>query len=252
MILTEMEWTKDRLGVILDAKRKTAMRAQGFWGEQILTDFFDRTVIARPDATAVVSFNSMSGRSTRKSYAQLTADVERIAVGLRALGVRSGDVISVQLPNWWQFFAIVLACTRLGCIVNPVMPTAGARDLILTLGLCRSRVLFIPRQFRGRDFEPLIAELRSDLVDLGAVVVVDDAAPHGFEGLPVPIVPERLACDRMDADAPAEIIFTSGTTGNPKGVMHTSNTLMSATRGFASRLGLAAQDVIFMGRPVRP
>lgn len=224
------------------------MRAQGYWRDEVLTDAFDRAVNARPDAIAVMSVNTASGRFTRKTYAELAADVARVARGLRALGAQPGDVVSVQLPNWWQFVAIVLACTRLGCIVNPVMPTARDRELVSTLRLCKSRVLFVPRHFRGMDYEPLIASFRHGLSDLETVIAVDDAAPSGFAALPDPVAEEVF--DRTDADALTEIIFTSGTTGDPKGVMHTSNTLISATRGLARRLELGAQDVIFMGSPL--
>jgi len=224
------------------------MRAGGWWGDEVLADVFDRAAAAHPEGTAVVSRDSASGKTIRKSWAELTADVERIARGLLALGVERGVVVSVQLPNGWEFVALVLACSRLGCIVNPVMPSAGSREIIAALGACASRVIVVPRRFRGIEYEPLIANLRENLPHLAAVIVVDPAVPGGFEGLPhdCPPVP-RIA---GDADALTEIIFTSGTTGQPKGVMHTSNTLLSATRGFSARVGLNGDDVIFMGSPL--
>lgn len=228
--------------------RAAAMRARGLWADEILTDAFDRTLAARPDATAIVSFDSASGRSTRKSWCELAADVERIARGLCALGARRGTVVSVQLPNGWEFIAIVLACTRLGCIVNPVMPSARERELVAALDICASRILFVPRRFRGMEYEPLVSGVRERLRQLQAVIYVGNEEPGGFSGMPGSDTPYEAPAP--DADALTEIIFTSGTTGQPKGVMHTSNTLLAATRGFAERLGLSFHDVIFMGSPL--
>lgn len=238
------------LGVTLCPSRKAHMYSLGLWKDQILTDFFEQSVSMTPEAIAVVSFSSALGKATSKSYAELAEDVDRVVRGLRGLGVHQHEVISVQLPNCWQFVAIVLACTKLGCVVNPIMPSARARDLLLTLRECRSRVLFTPRHFRGTDYGALVAEFRESLSELKAVVMADDAVLHGFDGLPEPRDASCMLLARMDADAVTEIMFTSGTTGRPKGVMHTSNTLISATRAFASQLELGEKDVIFMGSPL--
>jgi len=120
-------------------QRIAAMRARGLWRDEVLTSAFDRTVAARPDSAAIVSFDSASGQTSRKSWSELAGDVDRIARGLSALGARSGTVVSVQLPSGWEFAAIVLACTRLGCIVNPIMPSARERELVAALQACTSR-----------------------------------------------------------------------------------------------------------------
>ncbi|MCL8383550.1 AMP-binding protein [Xanthobacter aminoxidans] len=236
-----------RLGIVLQSERIARMKQQGFWTDERLVDCLDRAVLAHPDAEAIVSARKDGGHVKRLTYRELAGEVERIAAGLAVLGAQPGTIVSVQLPCWWQFAAIVLACTRLGCIVNPLMPTARAHELKAALSLCDTRILFIPRSFRQVDYPSLLDGLRKDLPGLRYVVVVDEAAPDGFEGLPSGGgIPKTFT----HADAVTEIMFTSGTTGAPKGVMQTSNTLLAATRAFAERNGLGADDTIFMASPL--
>lgn len=236
-----------KLGVQLSPDRIARMREKGFWTDATLTDFLDRAVALHPDAEAITAVSAGGKRTTRLTYRDLHALSERVAAGFVELGAGPGAVVSVQLPSWSHFSVIVLACTRLGCIVNPVMPTARGRDLQTMLGLCQSRILIIPRHFRGADYPSLIDGFREELPGLEHVVVVDDDAEDSFRELPdgaTPPLPHR------DANSVTEIMFTSGTTGVPKGVMHTSNTLLAATRAFAARNELGAEDVIFMGSPL--
>ena len=239
--------TAAELGVQLSPGRIADMRRQGLWGDAMLTDFLDRAVAARPDAEAITSVGLRSNRVSRLTYRDVVAATERVAAGLAGLGARPGTVVSVQLPSWWQFSIVVLACTRLGCIVNPVMPTARGRDLQTMLGLCETSIHIVPRHFRGVDYPSLIDGFRKELPRLEHVVVIDDEAADSFSGLPGEI---RRPSPFSGADAVTEIMFTSGTTGLPKGVMHTSNTLLAATRAFAARNELGAEDVIFMGSPL--
>lgn len=236
-----------RLGVALQPARIARMKQQGFWTDELLVHFLDRAVLAHPDLEAIVSARMGGGGVKRLTYRELAAEVDRIAAGLAALGARRDTVVSVQLPCWWQFAAIVLACTRLGCIVNPLMPTARAHELKAALSLCDTQILFIPRSFRQADYPSIVTELRKDLAGLRHVIVVDEAAPGGFEGLPAG---GPVTKDFADADAVTEIMFTSGTTGASKGVMQTSNTLLAATRAFAERNCLGAGDTIFMASPL--
>jgi cyclohexanecarboxylate-CoA ligase len=232
------------------------MVEEGHWGNELLIDYFDRVEAARPSATAIVSYNSSTARITRISFAELGEAANRIARSLVGLGVSTGAVISVQLPSWWQFIAIHLACTRIGCIINPIMPGARQQDLRVMLQLADSQVLFIPKTFRNVEFPAMIESIRKEFLELHNVVVVDGDGVDSFGGLPqVDAQPSSsqwadLATRRPGPNDVVEIIFTSGTTGEPKGVMHTSNTLLAATRGFVRRTELQGDDVIFMGSPL--
>ncbi|MCK9216185.1 MAG: AMP-binding protein, partial [Rhodoferax sp.] len=98
------------------------IRASGHWHNKTLLDFLDEVTPGRLDKVAVTDLNSMTGQANTLSYRQLLRLSKRIALGLAALGVQRGDVVSYQLPNWWQFVALHLACLRIGAVTNPLMP----------------------------------------------------------------------------------------------------------------------------------
>src|ERR1019366_2630753 len=90
----------------LSEARRRAMREAGFWGERRINDHLDRQIRERPDRLAVVDGNSTTGTRTALTYAELGERVDRLAAGLAAAGIGPGDVVSWQLPNWWQFTAL--------------------------------------------------------------------------------------------------------------------------------------------------
>jgi cyclohexanecarboxylate-CoA ligase len=242
---------------IIPPQRLQAMREQGLWPERLLTDYLDDAARERPEQVAVTDFNSMTGRFTTLSYRQLQRLSTRMALGLAELGVGPGDVVSIQLPNWWQFPALYLACIRLGAALNPLMPIFRQRELRYMLGFAQSKVLVVPREFRGFDHAALAAELRGDLPALQHVLVVDGAGPEAFE----PALLQRRWEDGRDVKAflrerkpgPNDVsvlVYTSGTTGEPKGVMHTSNTVLSCVVHVVAQLGVTPRDVTFMASPL--
>lgn len=241
------------LGEILPAARIAAMVPAGHWRNEKWFAFFDESVRLHPDKTAIVSFNSAQLRTERLTYADLNAAVERLVQAIEDWDIPAGSVVSVQSPSWWQFIAVMLACARRGIAVNPIMPTARQQDLRHALRLTGSRLLFVPKAFRNIDYQELIAEIRNDLPELEHIVTVDGIGLDSFHDLPKPRAARSTAAGSAAHDDPngiAEVMFTSGTKGEPKGVMHTWNTLIASTRGFAERLELTSNDIIFMGSPL--
>ncbi|MDO9126995.1 MAG: AMP-binding protein, partial [Parvibaculum sp.] len=157
------------------------MNAGGFWPGKTAADYLDGCIAKMPDKTAVVDFNSMTNKATRLSYRDLGKIVERIAVGLAELGVEKGDVVSCQLPNWWQFTALHLACVRIDAVTNPLMPIFRERELSFMLGLAESKVLVIPRTFRGFDYPAMVANIRAGLPQLRNVLVIGGDGETSFE-----------------------------------------------------------------------
>ena len=137
--------------------------ARSHWPQRILPDYLDNAVACHADKAAIIDHNSMSGEGTTLSYRQLHHLVGRIAGGLASMGVEKGSIVACQLPNWWQFVALYLACARLGAIINPLMPIFRQRELRYMLGFAKAKVLVIPRFFRGCDYPAMIAELRAEL-----------------------------------------------------------------------------------------
>jgi len=241
---------------ILPEERRRTMQAAGLWADRILLDDFDRWVAKVPDRTVVIDHNSMTGARTVLTYAELARRVDRLAVGLARLGVGRGDVVSMQLPNWWQFTAVHLAALRLGAVTNPVMPIFRERELGFMLRLAESKVLVIPREFRGFDYQAMAAAIHPSLPALAHVLVVGGTGESAFErlidGAPDPdeAARARFAASRPTPDDVVEILYTSGTTGEPKGVMHTSNTLYANVMPYCARFGLNETDTILMASPL--
>src|SRR5262245_17709305 len=106
------------LGQVLTAERRRAARKAGYWPDRLIVDDLDQHARQRPDQVALSDHNSMTGRSTVLSYRHLKRLSDRIALGLLDLGIGRGDVIGLQLPNWWQMAALHLAAVRIGAITN--------------------------------------------------------------------------------------------------------------------------------------
>jgi cyclohexanecarboxylate-CoA ligase len=242
---------------ILPPTRVKAMTAQGYWQGLIATDYFDRCLAEVPDKTAVVDFNSTAQAENRLTYRELAARVDLIAVGLIQLGIEKNDVVSCQLPNWWQFTALALACSRIGAVINPLMTIFRERELKFMLGLAESKILIVPHEFRGFDYAAMERGIRSELRHLRHLLVIGGDRQESFEEILLdpkrkasPEATAQLSARRPTANDVAQLQYTSGTTGEPKGVMHTADTLFSNLRPYAERLRLGRNDVVLMASPM--
>jgi cyclohexanecarboxylate-CoA ligase len=158
-------------------------------------------------------------------------------------------VVSFQLENRWEFTAIALACERIGAVTNPLMPVLRERELSYMLSLSESKILIVPKSFRGYDFKSMAFELKSKISTLEHVLVLDDTGENGF-GSAVDNNGLLTNAQKPSPNDLLQILFTSGTTGEPKGVMHTPNTLFANIRECASRLAFNDDDVIFCPTPL--
>lgn len=237
-------------GVFLDHRRLEEERRRGIWPYRVITDYFDRWVAERPDATAVIAHTCEDGTLTTLTYAELNGQVEKIAAGLTALGVKRGDIVAYQLPNWWQFPALILACTRIGAVNNPLMPIYRRRELAFMLSHSAARVLIAPTRFRSFGHGALALELRDEVPTLEHVLLIGGEGETSFEARCLAAAPGRALATRAEPDDPTQLLFTSGTTGEPKGVVHTSNTLLGTTLTFIERMRLGGDDVVFMPSPL--
>jgi len=230
----------------LTEARIRAMTAAGHWPGQSLEAYLDRWARERPTRTALVD-----GRG-RYSWEDLARAVDRAAHGLRAHGLEPGGVVSCQLPNWNEVVVLFLAALRLGAIVNPIPPTYRASELRFMLGLLESQVAVVPARFRGFDHAGMLAALRPALPRLRSALVARGEGPAGTAPLSAladqawEARHDRRPLPGTDPNAAHEVVFTSGTTGEPKGVMHTQNTTLSGLHRAIERLELCDRDVILM------
>lgn len=242
---------------VLIPPRRAAMLEQGFWHDRTINDDLDACVASCPDKLALTAVSLESGAVTRFTYREMAVMADRIAVGLSRLGVGRNDVVSMQLPNWWQFTLTYLACSRIGAVLNPLMHIFRERELSFMLKHGDSKVVIVPKRFRDFDHEQMIAGLKPDLPALQHIIVVGGTGDNSFEKLlsgpkweEAPDAREILTRHRPGPDDIMQLIYTSGTTGEPKGVMHSANTTMANIIPYAERMRLGAEDVILMASPM--
>jgi cyclohexanecarboxylate-CoA ligase len=234
----------------LTEARIRATTAAGHWRDESLEGYLDRWARERPSGTALVD-----GRG-RYSWEALARAVDRVAHGLRAHGLEPGGVLSCQLPNWSEAVVLFLAALRVGAVVNPIPPTYRASELRFMCGLLESQVAVVPASFRGFDHAGMLAALRPVLPRLRHVLVARGEGPDGTTPLAAltdqswEARSDRGELPGTDANRVHEVVFTSGTTGEPKGVMHTQNTTCSTIHRVIERLELSDRDVILMASTV--
>jgi len=236
----------------LRAEVATGYRRDGHWGALSVGARFAATCAHRGYDDALVE----GGR--RISFTEWHRLVERAALGLLALGVAPGDVVAYQLPNWWEAAVFFLAAARIGAVVNPVLPIFRERELRFILHESGAAVLVIPGEFRGLDYPRLVAGLRAELPGLREVLVARGEAPPTMRGLEAFLATpwERApqTADRtvraVDPDALLMLMYTSGTTAAPKGVLHTHNTLIAEVQSLQRIHALTPRDRTLMPSPL--
>jgi cyclohexanecarboxylate-CoA ligase len=242
----------------LTVERSAQLSGAGLWPNRLIIDYLDDTAAIAPDRLAIVEHNSETKHLTRLSYRELQRRSKTIALNLLSLGVGEGDVVAIQLPNWWHYAAVYCACVRIGAVINPLMPIFRERELTFMLGFAEAKVLITAQTFRKFDYPAMILDIRHELPKLDHVIVINSDEPQcefdnvllAHTGLDEAEQDLRLAAHRPDPNAVTEVIYTSGTTGQPKGVMHTSNTLLCKATLATELFQFTGDDCVFMGSPL--
>ncbi len=222
----------------------------GHWASETFYSILSARAAAHPERVAIVD------RRRRISYAELQTRVDRVAAGFAALGIGSGDVVTIQLPNWAEFAYVFFALERLGAVANQIGPDFRSREVDYILRFSESRAFVCPASFKSFDYVKMIAELRPGLPDLKAVCVLGapaGAAPPGLVSLDALIdnvgaVPPPGA--GQGANDVMRMAFTSGTTGNPKGVIHSHNTTLSTCRTLNADMRVSPDEVFLIYLPL--
>jgi cyclohexanecarboxylate-CoA ligase len=215
----------------------------------LLDSFLSSGAHVHPDRIAVVD------RAGPHTYGEVESGVQSLAAALVHIGIQKGEVVSWQLPNTVDAAIIHTAILRVGAISGPIPLIYRTHELASILGQSGTRVVFIPEEFGGTDFPQVISSVRGELPRLERIVVIGARRPlaagaQAFEELIAEIEPVGVAFPHRDPDDPAAVIFTSGTGADPKGALHTHNTLGACLSSTAETFGLTGTDSVFNPSPV--
>ncbi|MGC4806717.1 3-phosphoshikimate 1-carboxyvinyltransferase [Micromonospora sp. DT233] len=228
-----------------------------------LTDLVRRHARTRPDHDAVLEAPSPGRPGGALTWRELDRRADEAASLLLELGVTAGDVVAWQLPNWHEFVVLTLAAARIGALCCPLMPFFREREIDDVLRRSRARVFVVCAEFRGRDrvAETVAVLAGPDAPGVAHVLVVGGADPlpesakTRWQRYADAVARQRpdaraLAARRPAPDALVQLLFTSGTSGEPKGVLHRLDTLNRAAAMQARHLGLSAADRLYVPSPL--
>lgn len=222
----------------------------GTWGSETFVDHFERSLSEYPESKIV-------GPNRTVSYAELVDEIRRFSTGLQSLGIEAGDVISYQLPNWVTTHVVHMAASRIGAVVNPIIPIYRRSEVSYILGDSESTCIVVPDEFDDFDYPHMVDGIADDASALEQLVVVGDAPSdtesdvevNGYERL-AEHDPADFTRPDISANDIHALCYTSGTTADPKGVLHTHNTLLREEHNTIEIVGLSNESTVFMPSPV--
>ena len=222
------------------AARESWYRQQGWWTGERLQDRYARIVERRPEALAVID-----DRGRRLSHRELWQGAADMATRLAALGAGPGEVVLIVLPNWAEWQVAFLAVLRLGAIPANIPIRTDADNLAHAFGLVGARAAIVADREGAIPIADVARAAADAIPHRLDFLVLDDAGGAVEHRNGRQAVPAKLDYPALD-----HIMFTSSTTGKPKAVMHSADTLAALNLAFSERFGLGPERPIFMASPL--
>ena len=227
--------------------RSAEFRDAGYWGDDTLPAVIDRWADADPTRPY------LSDGTSALTYGQFRARAWTLAANLAGHGVRPGDRVAVQLPNWNEYFLLYAACARLGAIMIPVITVYRKDEVGFIVENSGAAALVTCGQFRGFDHAAMAAGVVAASSHRVVHIVVRGIPPKGALALD-DLFPDDQARHALPepptADDPHLILYSSGTESRPKGCLHTWNTSSFLPRQAIPAMGMTRDDTMFMPSPV--
>jgi len=199
--------------------------AKRWWLGLTFGDILDQTADMYPRREALVT------EDVRLTYRQLVEKVNQTAISFLKLGIKRGDKVLIQLPNWKEFFFVFHALHKIGAVAVLGLPRHAEREVEHLCNLTEAVAWVVPTKYRKIEYLPLIRSIQTKCPHLKWTIVIGDGIPEGTlpfyevvswadpEKYPINYL-ERYRPDPLDL---ANILLTGGTTGLPKGVPRTHN-----------------------------
>ena len=225
-----------------DSLRKRYIDSKA-WRDVTFYDFIEKRASEHPDRLVFID-------ETRSlTYGQLKNEVDRCAAFLKSIGIGPGDVVTMQFPNRVEFPVVFFSLELIGAIANKISPDFRRREVEYILRFSNSKAFVCAANFKGFDYASMIDELRPELTNLKTIVVSGETSVKNVHSLEQGLAASAPlpAADRiyMSPDAVMRMAFTSGTTGDPKGVMHCFNTTL-----YAAEMHVTSDEVLLIWLPV--
>lgn len=224
---------------------KAKFKADGWWRDHLLTDWLAGHAAERPDAPALVTGGNPI------TYAELDRRVGRLAQGLTQLGLGKGDIVAVQLPNVPEFVISYLALASIGAVMQTVHMPYREGDLEGLLGHSGARGVICVEAFRDYPTAEVMTGLKDRLPQLEFVAVLGSAPDGAVSLAELHTDPDADAGPKpaVAADDLNVMLYTSGTTSSPKGVIVSSYPFTNNARHAVGEFGVTPDDIVFCPAP---
>ncbi|MBM3345153.1 MAG: AMP-binding protein [Betaproteobacteria bacterium] len=217
-------------------------RKMGLWHDKTFYEFFAASAARHPGKTAIIE------GTRRITYAELSALINNVAGNLLDLGLRPGDIVSLQTRNSHVMPLVHLACNRIGLLYMPLHDTWRDVEVKHLLKRSGAKVVIVPVEYRGFNHVQMISGIRGELPDLQHVFTLEGTAPgtRAFDELLRPTKRHKAELDarRPDPDLPAHTMLSGGTTALSKISRFTCNDLVVMLDNFVRTAEFTDNDII--------
>lgn len=226
-----------------DTARAADAYRRGLWVSTTLADSLRVAAESEPRRTVLID------NDVRLDCATLNAQASRMAAALLAR-MPTGSVVSFMLPNWHEAAVIYLGATLAGMVVNPILPSLRDHDLRFILEDVGAALIFVPDSYGGHGYAAMLERVTATMSRAPEVVVLrGEAGPHTsyralLEQLPEAVLPT------LDPDSVRMVLYTSGTTGRPKGVLHSHNSINALISQLRDHWSIDPGDAFLVPSPI--